>query len=65
MGKEAGPELLELRDQEMRTMSAAQRLQAVIDVLSLPDNPKPRGSGSPEEETGLVIQQQIFSRAWK
>jgi len=63
--KKAGPALEEMRDQEMRSMTDDQRSKAVIDVLSLPGNARPSGSGSPEEVSGLVIQQQIFSRTWK
>lgn len=63
--KKAGPALADLRDQEMRAMTDDERSQAVMDVLSLPGNARPGDSGSPEKMSGLVIQQQIFSKAWK
>ncbi|MGF1679158.1 MAG: hypothetical protein ACFCUX_08195 [Candidatus Methylacidiphilales bacterium] len=63
--KAAGPALQVFRDQEMRSMTDQQRSQAVMDVLSLPGNVKPCHLGRPEDESGLVIQQRIFSRAWK
>ena len=60
-----GPALADIRIQEARAMTERQRIAAMLDVLSLPGNPKHNPDGLPEHESGLVAQQHFFSRSWK
>lgn len=61
----AGPALQEMRDKEAREMSPEERALAALSLLSLPRGESAVRVERDDEENGLVIQQRIFSRAWK
>ncbi|MGH3831908.1 MAG: hypothetical protein ACRDRS_15920 [Pseudonocardiaceae bacterium] len=56
--REAGPALSDVRRRDLRTITEAQALEAVLALLDLVPHLPPKSGGS-----GLVEQQKIFARA--
>lgn len=63
--KTTGPLLEEIRMREARDVTETQRIRAMIDVLNLPGNRRTSARELPDHESGLIIQQAIFSKSWK